>query len=293
MAKSSGAPVVLVPCAAPTDNVAAGAIGSVLAVGTALAPMARVSVNGVEEAVALVQRIVAFASAAGSSSMSASGSDATAAGRSIAQAVAQADLDLAMGTIDVVEAAQRRTRAYLPLIDAERQRMGKGCGAEAIPADALPGAERYVGKVRDVYVLEKEKKCVLVATGRQSAFDRHLASIPFKGQVLNQISMWWFQQTRDIVPNHVVSSPNPNVVIGTKCDIFSVEFVVRGYITGSTDTSMWTHYKVCRSLTAFNDSHRRPNTLQLWNHGRRHMLAHSTTKPPPHPPPPPPLLILP
>ena len=58
-----------------------------------------------------------------------------------------------------------------------------------------------------------------MATGRQSAFDRHLASIPFKGQVLNQISLWWFNQTRDIVPNHVICSPNPNVVVGTKAHV--------------------------------------------------------------------------
>lgn len=82
----------------------------------------------------------------------------------------------------------------------------------------------------------------MVATGRQSAFDRHLAAVPYKGQVLNQISLWWFEQTAHIIPNHVIRSPHPNVIVGRKCEIFPIEFVVRGYMTGSTSTSMWTHY---------------------------------------------------
>ena len=93
-----------------------------------------------------------------------------------------------------------------------------------------------------MYLLDGANVCVMVATGRQSAFDRHLAAVPFKGQVLNEISLWWFKQTAHIIPNHVVCSPHPNVVIGRKCDIFPIEFVVRGYMTGSTSTSMWTHY---------------------------------------------------
>ena len=71
-----------------------------------------------------------------------------------------------------------------------------------------------------------------------------LAAVPFKGQVLNQVSEWWFRNSTHIVANHLVSgaSPDPNVVLAQKCTPFAVEFVCRGYMTGSTDTSIWTHY---------------------------------------------------
>ncbi|KAG6469770.1 hypothetical protein ZIOFF_070701 [Zingiber officinale] len=96
------------------------------------------------------------------------------------------------------------------------------------------------GKVRDVY--DAGDHLVLVTTDRQSAFDRVLASIPFKGQVLNETSLWWFNKTQHITPNALVSAPDRNVTIAKKCSVFPVEFVVRGYITGSTDTSLWTVY---------------------------------------------------
>ena len=102
----------------------------------------------------------------------------------------------------------------------------------------LPG--RRKGKVRDTYDLGD--RVVIVTTDRQSAFDRLLAAIPFKGQVLNQTAAWWFEQTRGIVPNALLSTPDPNVAVMRKCDVFPVEFVVRGFMTGSTDTSLWTHY---------------------------------------------------
>lgn len=96
------------------------------------------------------------------------------------------------------------------------------------------------GKVRDIYILSD---ClILVASDRVSGFDRHLASIPYKGQVLTQISLWWFKQLEYITPNHILASPDPNIVICKKCTVFPVEFVVRGYITGTTNTSIWTHY---------------------------------------------------
>lgn len=100
--------------------------------------------------------------------------------------------------------------------------------------------KKYRGKVRDTY--DTGDRLVLVTTDRQSAFDRILAAIPFKGQVLNQVSAWWFEQTRDIVPNHVVAVPDPNVLVGKKCQVFPVEFVVRGYLTGVTSTAAWTAY---------------------------------------------------
>ncbi len=105
----------------------------------------------------------------------------------------------------------------------------------------LPLPNKKIGKVRDSY--EMEDKMILITTDRQSAFDRILASIPFKGQVLNQTSAWWFQQTKHIVDNHVIDISDPNVTVGKKCTVFPVEFVVRGYITGTTDTSAWVNYK--------------------------------------------------
>jgi phosphoribosylaminoimidazole-succinocarboxamide synthase len=99
---------------------------------------------------------------------------------------------------------------------------------------------RKVGKVRDSYRLED--LIVLVTTDRQSAFDRHLASVPFKGAVLNLISAYWFNLTKHIIPNQVLAVPHPNVTIAKKVQIFPVEFVVRGYLTGSTSTSAWVNY---------------------------------------------------
>lgn len=100
---------------------------------------------------------------------------------------------------------------------------------------------KYEGKVRDVYLQEGQR--VLITTDRVSAFDRVLGLIPYKGQVLNQLSLWWFEQTADIVPNHVISSPDPNVVIGREAVPLPIEVVVRGYITGVTTTSLWYLYE--------------------------------------------------
>jgi phosphoribosylaminoimidazole-succinocarboxamide synthase len=101
--------------------------------------------------------------------------------------------------------------------------------------------EKKTGKVRDTFF--KDKQIILITTDRQSAFDRILAAIPFKGQVLNQTSAWWFKQTEDIIPNSVISTPDPNVVIQKKCQVFPFEVIVRGYLTGSTSTSAWTNYE--------------------------------------------------
>lgn len=96
------------------------------------------------------------------------------------------------------------------------------------------------GKVRDIY--DRGNELLLVTTDRQSAFDRVLASVPFKGQVLNRVSAWWFQKTEHIVPNHVIGVPHPNATLGRKMEVFPVEFVMRGYLTGSSSTSAWTLY---------------------------------------------------
>lgn len=102
------------------------------------------------------------------------------------------------------------------------------------------GARRQ-GKVRDIY--EQPDKLILISTDRYSAFDRNLALIPFKGQILTQTSKWWFDQTRDIIKNHILESPDPNVVVAKKCKVVPIEMVVRGYITGVTGTSLWTLYQ--------------------------------------------------
>ena len=87
----------------------------------------------------------------------------------------------------------------------------------------LSQGEKFIGKARDQYDLGD--RMVLIATDRQSAFDRVLSAIPFKGQALNLTSAWWFEQTRHIVPNQVLSIPDPNVTIARKCTVFPIEFV--------------------------------------------------------------------
>lgn len=104
---------------------------------------------------------------------------------------------------------------------------------------ALP--DRRVGKVRISYALPGRRR-LFVTTDRLSAFDRVIAGVPYKGQVLNQLAAWWFDQTRDIVDNHALATPDPNVLIGTEATPLSVEVVVRGYITGVTSTSLWRRY---------------------------------------------------
>ncbi|RKK05068.1 phosphoribosylaminoimidazolesuccinocarboxamide synthase [Pseudoroseomonas wenyumeiae] len=100
----------------------------------------------------------------------------------------------------------------------------------------------YSGKVRDNYDLPDGRR-VIIATDRLSAFDRILCTIPFKGQVLTQTARFWFEATRDICPNHVLEYPDPNVVIGQRLEILPVEVVVRGYLAGTTGTSVLTLYK--------------------------------------------------
>lgn len=105
----------------------------------------------------------------------------------------------------------------------------------------------YFGKVRDCYDLPatatEPARRILISSDRISAFDRILAAIPFKGQVLTQLARWWFDRTADICANHVLAYPDPNVVIGKRVDILPVEVVVRGYLAGTTSTSVLTQYK--------------------------------------------------
>ena len=100
----------------------------------------------------------------------------------------------------------------------------------------------YRGKVRDNYDLPDGRR-VIIASDRLSAFDRILAAIPLKGQVLTQTARYWFDATADICPNHVLEYPDPNVVIGRRLEILPVEIVVRGYLAGTTGTSILTLYR--------------------------------------------------
>jgi phosphoribosylaminoimidazole-succinocarboxamide synthase len=100
---------------------------------------------------------------------------------------------------------------------------------------------RGQGKVRDLFSLPDGRR-LLVATDRLSAFDRVLTAVPFKGQVLNELSAFWFERTADISPNHLLAVPDPNVSLVRECQPLPVEVIVRGYITGVTQTSLWTLY---------------------------------------------------
>lgn len=104
----------------------------------------------------------------------------------------------------------------------------------------LPNFQR--GKVRDSYDLPDGCR-VMVATDRQSAFDIVLAAVPYKGQVLNETARFWFEETRDICPNHVIDYPDPNAAVAMRLDMLPVEMVVRDYLTGSTETSIWPMYE--------------------------------------------------
>lgn len=107
----------------------------------------------------------------------------------------------------------------------------------------LPLRGKAVGKVREWYSLPDGKR-LIVTTDRLSAFDRILARVPYKGQVLNQLSAWWFEQTRDIIPNHLVSVPDPNASVVIEVEPLMVEVVVRGYISGVTSTALWYRYSL-------------------------------------------------
>ncbi|RME09226.1 MAG: phosphoribosylaminoimidazolesuccinocarboxamide synthase [Ardenticatenia bacterium] len=123
----------------------------------------------------------------------------------------------------------------------------------AIDTVDIPGlGDKVQGKVRDMYRVDGRR--VLITTDRVSAFDRVLGLIPYKGQVLNQLSAWWFEQLRDIVGNHVLSVPDPNVMIVREAEPLPVEVIVRGYITGVTKTSLWYLY---------SQGERRPYGIEL------------------------------
>lgn len=114
---------------------------------------------------------------------------------------------------------------------------------QAFGESNLPLSGRQSGKVRDWYDLPNGQR-LIVTTDRLSAFDNILAKVPYKGQVLNQLSNWWFEQTSHLIPNHLISSPDPNASVVYVAEPIMVEVIVRGYITGVTSTALWYRYSL-------------------------------------------------
>ncbi|APR86165.1 Phosphoribosylaminoimidazole-succinocarboxamide synthase [Minicystis rosea] len=126
------------------------------------------------------------------------------------------------------------------MIDTETLRAALARTLDGTSFDVL-GA-KYEGKVRDNYTTADGRRYIVV-TDRISAFDRVLGTLPLKGQILNRLAAFWFERTRDVAPNHVISVPDPNILEARECTPLPVEMVMRAYVTGVTSTSIWTHYQ--------------------------------------------------
>lgn len=107
----------------------------------------------------------------------------------------------------------------------------------------LPLQGKTTGKVRESYALDGNRR-LFVTTDRLSAFDRVLACVPYKGQALNQLSAWWFEQTREVIANHMIALLDPNALVAVAARPMPVEVIVRGYITGVTSTALWRRYSL-------------------------------------------------
>jgi phosphoribosylaminoimidazole-succinocarboxamide synthase len=116
---------------------------------------------------------------------------------------------------------------------------------DATPFHAIGGRtlERYDGKVRDCLIDRARGERIIIVTDRLSAFDGVVGTIPFKGQVLNQLAQFWFDRTAAIAPNHMLRVPDPNVMVARECEPLPVELVMRAYLTGVTSTSIWKAYE--------------------------------------------------
>ncbi len=114
---------------------------------------------------------------------------------------------------------------------------------QAFEASSLPLGGRAAGKVRDWYPLAGGRR-LIITTDRLSAFDRILAKVPYKGQVLNQLSNWWMRRCEDIIAHHLISEPDPNAAVVREAEPILVEVIVRGYITGVTSTALWYRYSL-------------------------------------------------
>jgi len=129
---------------------------------------------------------------------------------------------------------------------------------EAFDEISLDLADRREGKVRVSYALDDERR-LLITTDRISAMDRVVGAVPYKGQVLNELSAHWFGETDDVIANHLISVPDPNCMVVRAARPLPVEVVVRGYLTGVTSTSLWTRYAAGARLL---DGHRLPDGLE-------------------------------
>jgi len=130
-------------------------------------------------------------------------------------------------------------------VDEAVLRAQVGRTLDATPFHTLRGqpVARYDGKVRDCLLDRARGERVIIVTDRLSAFDAVVGTIPFKGQVLNQLAQFWFEHTRSIAPNHMLAVPDPNVMIARECEPLPVELVMRAYLTGVTSTSIWKAYE--------------------------------------------------
>ena len=112
----------------------------------------------------------------------------------------------------------------------------------ALESIEIPGLAAERGQVRDNYS-HSDGRRVLVTTDRFNIFNQQVGQVPYKGQVLNQLTNWWFEHTADILPNHVIDVPDPNVTIALTANPLPVAVVVRGFISGITPTSLWAQYE--------------------------------------------------
>lgn len=141
-----------------------------------------------------------------------------------------------------------RDSAFVGIDDATDEVLCRGLGL----------SDRREGKVRVSYRIDDERR-VLITTDRISALDRVVGAVPDKGQILNQLTAWWCEQTSDIIANHLLDVPDPNAMIVRAATPLPVEVVVRGHLTGVTSTSMWTRYAAGQRLI---DGHRLPDGLE-------------------------------
>jgi phosphoribosylaminoimidazole-succinocarboxamide synthase len=125
------------------------------------------------------------------------------------------------------------------MIDPDAIRAALARTLDATHLDAL--GKKYEGKVRDNYTTSDGRRYIVV-TDRISAFDRVLGTLPLKGQILNKMAAFWFEKTRHVADNHMLSMPDPQVLEARECTPLPVEMVMRAYVTGVTSTSIWTHY---------------------------------------------------
>jgi phosphoribosylaminoimidazole-succinocarboxamide synthase len=121
--------------------------------------------------------------------------------------------------------------------------LGKTLAATPFHTIGGRALERYDGKVRDCFIDRTRGERIIIVTDRLSAFDAVVGTIPFKGQVLNQLAQFWFDKTSAIAPNHMLAVPDPNVMIARECEPLPVELVMRAYLTGVTSTSIWKAYE--------------------------------------------------